>query len=345
MTCFVLSGLVGVAFGHASWRDYPLVFDALSLLVVFTSVSIVFARDAILTAVKRRERDLAGRPLAASAAQGATDGADDADRRAAPDCPRCGAEMVRRTAGKGRSQGQQFWGCSKFPKCRGSTNDPESPDGTAAPRRAVGLRGKLAKAASKVVQTADKIERKGLESDEPDAAGRWDPEHRDKVLRYVYERDGGRCGLCAGEMKLKGAHVEHIVPKVFAVFDVRKGRRAEPGTRYKSRLHKLDNLQAAHTSCNKRKGNSPNVRDWRHPAMPPLPVADSADGTEFVLPWKPTGRSRRPGPASGMNIAMACVCGATATARAKRDTWRFGHAHRFCGTDEIAARRRRKARA
>ena len=36
--------------------------------------------------------------------------------------------------------------------------------------------------------------------------------------------------------------------------------------------------------------------------------------------------------ASGMNISMACVCGATAIARSKPDTWRFGHAHRLCGT-------------
>ena len=43
-----------------------------------------------------------------------------------------------------------------------------------------------------------------------------------------------------------------------------------------------------------------------------------------------------------MNIAMACVCGSTATARSKRDTWRFGHAHRWCGTDELVARRRLK---
>lgn len=236
--------------------------------------------------------------------------------------------MVRRTSRKGRSQGQQFWGCSKFPKCRGSISDldlesesPDSPDGSGQPaelnaqdgkggeskatshtppNRALegpaGLRGKLARAASKVVGTVDKIERRSLESDEPDAAGRWDPDHRRKVLRYVHERDGGRCGLCAGEMRLKGAHLEHVVPKVFAVFDVRKGGRAEPGTRYTSRLHKLDNLQAAHTYCNKRKGNSPNVRDWRHPAMTPLPVADSADGTEFVLPWKPKRRSRQRGP-------------------------------------------------
>lgn len=124
-----------------------------------------------------------------------------------------------------------------------------------------------------------------MESDEPDATGRWGDAHRRRVLSYIYDRDSGRCGLCAGDMKKKGAQIEHIVPKVFAVLDVRKGK-AGPGTRYRSRLHKLDNLQAAHTYCNKRKGNTPQVGRWRHPDMPPLPVADTDDGQEFVLPRK-----------------------------------------------------------
>jgi restriction system protein len=33
-------------------------------------------------------------------------------------CPKCGSEMVLRTAKKGDFAGQKFWGCSKFPKCR-----------------------------------------------------------------------------------------------------------------------------------------------------------------------------------------------------------------------------------
>jgi restriction system protein len=36
-----------------------------------------------------------------------------------PVCPKCGADMVLRTAMKGDNAGNQFWGCSKFPKCRG----------------------------------------------------------------------------------------------------------------------------------------------------------------------------------------------------------------------------------
>ncbi|MEO1661086.1 MAG: topoisomerase DNA-binding C4 zinc finger domain-containing protein [Pseudomonadota bacterium] len=39
-----------------------------------------------------------------------------------PDCPRCGANMVRRTARRGPNSGNDFWGCSRFPRCRGTRN-------------------------------------------------------------------------------------------------------------------------------------------------------------------------------------------------------------------------------
>jgi ssDNA-binding Zn-finger/Zn-ribbon topoisomerase 1 len=34
-------------------------------------------------------------------------------------CPRCEAEMVERTAKRGKFAGQRFWGCEKYPKCSG----------------------------------------------------------------------------------------------------------------------------------------------------------------------------------------------------------------------------------
>ena len=214
--------------------------------------------------------------------------------------------MVRRTARRGANAGREFWGCSEFPRCRGIVQDEPPVDALAekdasAPQQRTpdkaeeaadsDAAGKSGGFLIKVARTVDKVHRWYLESDEPDATGRWSKDHRPKVLAYVHDRDGGRCGLCAGEMKLKGAHIEHVVPKVFAVFDVRKGGKAEPGTRYKSRLHKIDNLQAAHTYCNKRKGNTPEVDKWRHPAMPPLTVADADDGQSLALPWKPPAGS------------------------------------------------------
>ena len=38
----------------------------------------------------------------------------------APDCPDCGSGMVRRTAQKGPNAGNDFWGCSSYPECRGT---------------------------------------------------------------------------------------------------------------------------------------------------------------------------------------------------------------------------------
>jgi len=36
-----------------------------------------------------------------------------------PRCPECGTGMVLRTARSGPQSGQQFWGCTRFPACRG----------------------------------------------------------------------------------------------------------------------------------------------------------------------------------------------------------------------------------
>ena len=36
-----------------------------------------------------------------------------------PTCPKCGVEMILRTAKSGSNQGGQFWGCSSYPNCRG----------------------------------------------------------------------------------------------------------------------------------------------------------------------------------------------------------------------------------
>lgn len=38
------------------------------------------------------------------------------------DCPVCKSAMIKRTARKGKNAGKQFWGCSKFPACRGTRN-------------------------------------------------------------------------------------------------------------------------------------------------------------------------------------------------------------------------------
>lgn len=37
-----------------------------------------------------------------------------------PNCPKCGAGMVRRVAKRGKNAGNAFWGCSAYPRCRGT---------------------------------------------------------------------------------------------------------------------------------------------------------------------------------------------------------------------------------
>jgi restriction system protein len=39
-----------------------------------------------------------------------------------PQCPKCGSSMVLRTAKRGPNAGNQFWGCSTYPKCSGVVN-------------------------------------------------------------------------------------------------------------------------------------------------------------------------------------------------------------------------------
>lgn len=40
----------------------------------------------------------------------------------APQCPICGKPMLQKTVIKGSRQGQQFWGCSDYPRCTGIRN-------------------------------------------------------------------------------------------------------------------------------------------------------------------------------------------------------------------------------
>ena len=37
-----------------------------------------------------------------------------------PPCPKCGALMALRTAKTGKNAGSQFWGCTKYPDCKGT---------------------------------------------------------------------------------------------------------------------------------------------------------------------------------------------------------------------------------
>lgn len=58
----------------------------------------------------RYPRATAAAPSTASRSSGASVSA----------CPQCGAPMKQRTARKGAKTGSSFWGCSRYPQCRGT---------------------------------------------------------------------------------------------------------------------------------------------------------------------------------------------------------------------------------
>lgn len=43
-----------------------------------------------------------------------------ADTPSVPSCPTCSKPMVKRTAKRGANAGEEFWGCSAYPACRGT---------------------------------------------------------------------------------------------------------------------------------------------------------------------------------------------------------------------------------
>jgi len=45
---------------------------------------------------------------------------------AEPRCPQCGSIMAKRTARRGARAGEVFWGCSRFPACRGTRRMPDA---------------------------------------------------------------------------------------------------------------------------------------------------------------------------------------------------------------------------
>ena len=217
---------------------------------------------------------------------------------APPACPRCSHAMVNRVATRGPNKGGTFWGCSKFPKCwaklakvtprETSARPLQSPSQPAlSPNNRVQPQQQHPENAfiPNKYSLIERLWRWWLELKQPDATGRWQRDDRRMILNYIYKRDDRRCGLCAGEMVIKGAQIEHIVPKIFAVFDIQAGGLAATGTQFQSLLHKLDNLQAAHSYCNKRKSNTPDIAKWRHPYMQLLGVAIFRNSQRLVLPW------------------------------------------------------------
>lgn len=74
------------------------------------------------------ERLYAARVKARTEESDKSDRSDSSDKSDAPACPQCRQPMRKRTARKGPRAGQSFWGCSAYPKCKGTFEISDKPD-------------------------------------------------------------------------------------------------------------------------------------------------------------------------------------------------------------------------
>lgn len=90
----------------------------------FTDEAKAFAKGLNLELIDgRRLRamiDMASKPATAPTSSPATSTAAPAPTTSTPACPRCGAEMKKRTARQGANAGKEFWGCTAYPRCNGT---------------------------------------------------------------------------------------------------------------------------------------------------------------------------------------------------------------------------------
>lgn len=92
----------------------------------FTDQARAFAADAGIGLVDGSQLMSMRRQLSkSSSGQAARPGtiagyAAGAEANTPPDCPKCGTPMVRRTARRGSNAGGEFWGCKRYPGCRGT---------------------------------------------------------------------------------------------------------------------------------------------------------------------------------------------------------------------------------
>jgi restriction system protein len=78
----------------------------------YTPDAVAFARGKPLDLVD-------GPALAAAVAGIPTVSPVDSVPRSAPACPKCGGGTVKRVAKRGPNAGGEFWGCGRYPECRG----------------------------------------------------------------------------------------------------------------------------------------------------------------------------------------------------------------------------------
>lgn len=100
---------------------------------VFTQEAWAFAHACSIELIDGNGLDSLIREVGRTAAEGKSAGhghlpaaAPQVPNSAEPQCPQCGSPMAKRTAKRGARAGEAFWGCSRFPACRGIRRMPDA---------------------------------------------------------------------------------------------------------------------------------------------------------------------------------------------------------------------------
>lgn len=107
------------AAAYARWlahADPQVVANAIICLIHQTN----YLLDRQITALERDFIEEGGYTERLAAARYEQRKKHDPPGKTAPACPVCGGHMVLRTARKGSHAGSQFWGCVKYPECKGT---------------------------------------------------------------------------------------------------------------------------------------------------------------------------------------------------------------------------------
>jgi restriction system protein len=84
---------------------------------VFTSEARAFAKSCAIELIDGKALAALIGPSTANAGGG---GGPSTGDPVGSECPKCGSAMVRRIAKQGAHAGEAFWGCSRYPECRGT---------------------------------------------------------------------------------------------------------------------------------------------------------------------------------------------------------------------------------
>lgn len=86
---------------------------------VFQAANLPLVRIPVKHSYSTAEINSALAPYLGAATKEVAPPKENNEKIAVPNCPKCGSPMILRTAKSGTNQGEQFWGCSTFPQCRG----------------------------------------------------------------------------------------------------------------------------------------------------------------------------------------------------------------------------------